>query len=75
MFIQEMHYMTQKIAEAVTADDTELFEDFSERLKIYELRALTLFKDLDLSQIGDSDNNADQQFSVTPSTSSFEIVL
>ena len=67
--------MTQKIAEAVTADDTELFEDFSERLKIYELRALTLFKDLDLSQIGDSDNNADQQFSLTPSTSSFEIVL
>ena len=71
-----MHYMTQKIAEAVTADDTKLFEDLSERLKIYELRALTLFKDLDLSQIEESDNNADQQFSsVTPSTSSFEIVL
>ena len=53
MFVQEMHYMTQKIAKALDQDDSQTVEDLSERLKIYEVRALTLFKDMDLSQIED----------------------
>ncbi len=53
MFVQEMHYMTQNIAKGIEQDDDGAVQDLSERLKIYELRALTLFKDLDLSQIED----------------------
>ena len=53
MFVQEMHYMTQNIAKALDQDDSKTVEDLSERLKIYEVRALTLFKDMDLSQIED----------------------
>ena len=51
MFVQELHFMTQKIAEAAETNNSEAFEDLSERLRVYELRALTLFKDLDLSLI------------------------
>ena len=73
MFVQEMHYMTQNIAKAIDQDNTNTVEDLSERLKIYELRALTLFKDMDLSQIEDDlffDNNSAQ--SLSPSSPNFE---
>ena len=72
MFVQEMHYMTQNIAKAIDQDNTNTVEDLSERLKIYELRALTLFKDMDLSQIEDDlffDNSAQ---SLSPSSPNFE---
>ena len=51
MFVQEMHYMTQNIAKAAADEDFPLLEQLSTDMKVYELRALTLFKDLDLSQI------------------------
>ena len=53
MFVQEMHYMTQNIRNAAEEENYTLLEELSEDLKVYELRALTLFKDLDLSQIED----------------------
>lgn len=66
-----MHYMTQNIAKAIDKDNSETVEDLSERLKIYEIRALTLFKDLDLSQIEDDlDNNV--AGSLSPSSPSFD---
>ena len=51
MFVQEMHYMTQNIAKAAAEEDFSLLKQLSADMKVYELRALTLFKDLDLSQI------------------------
>ena len=51
MFVQEMHYMTQNIAKAAEEEDFPRLEQLSADMKVYELRALTLFKDLDLSQI------------------------
>ena len=51
MFVQEMHYMTQNIAKAAADEDFPLLEQLSTDMKVYELRAITLFKDLDLSQI------------------------
>lgn len=71
MFVQEMHYMTQNIAKAIEQDNTETVEDLSEKLKLYEIRALTLFKDLDLSQIEDdlADCNG---ASLSPSSPSFD---
>lgn len=66
-----MHYMTQNIAKAIDKDNSETVEDLSERLKIYEIRALTMFKDLDLSQIEDDlDNNV--AGSLSPSSPSFD---
>ena len=71
MFVQEMHYMTQNIAKALDQDDSKTVEDLSERLKIYEVRALTLFKDMDLSQIEDDlfPNNAQ---SLSPGSPTFD---
>ena len=71
MFVQEMHYMTQNIAKAIDQDNPNTVEDLSERLKIYELRALTLFKDIDLSQIED-DLFCDNAQSLSPSSPTFE---
>ena len=71
MFVQEMHYMTQNIAKAIDQDNLNTVEDLSERLKIYELRALTLFKDIDLSQIED-DLFCDNAQSLSPSSPNFE---
>lgn len=74
MFVQEMHYMTQNIAKAIEQDNTETVEDLSEKLKLYEIRALTLFKDLDLSQIEDdlADCNKLAGGSLSPSSPSFD---
>ena len=71
MFVQEMHYMTQNIAKALDQDDSKTVEDLSERLKIYEVWALTLFKDMDLSQIEDDlfPNNAQ---SLSPGSPTFD---
>ena len=71
MFVQEMHYMTQNIAKALDRDDSKTVENLSERLKIYEVRALTLFKDMDLSQIEDDlfPNNAQ---SLCPGSPTFD---
>ena len=71
MFVQEMHYMTQNIAKALDQENTEIVEDLSERLKIYELRALTLFKDMDLSQIMDDLSGENTQH-LSPASSSFD---
>ena len=71
MFVQEMHYMTQNIAKALDQENTEIVEDLSERLKIYELRALTLFKDIDLSQIMD-DLSCENTQHLSPASSSFD---
>ena len=71
MFVQEMHYMTQNIAKALDQENTEIVEDLSERLKIYELRALTLFKDMDLSQIMD-DLSCENTQHLSPASSSFD---
>ena len=59
MFVQEMHYMTQNIAKAAEEENYSLLEELSEDLKIYELRAVTLLKELDLSQIEDDLNFSD----------------
>lgn len=59
MFVQEMHYMTQNIAKAAEEENYTLLEELSEDLKVYELRAVTLFKELDLSQIEDDLNFSD----------------
>ena len=71
MFVQEMHYMTQNIAKALDQENTEIVEDLSERLKIYELRALTLFKDMDLGQIMD-DLSCENTQHLSPASSSFD---
>ena len=75
MFVQEMHYMTQNIAKAVDQNNSDEVDDLSERLKIYELRALTLFKDLDLSQIEDDLGCAGSEMdptSLSPSSPAFD---
>lgn len=59
MFVEELHFMTQKIAKAVEDNNHRAFEDLSDRLLVYEMRALTLFKDLDLSLI---DNDEETSF-------------
>ena len=51
MFVQEMHYMTQNIAMASENNDESSASKWTSKLKAYEIRALTLFKDLDLSQV------------------------
>ena len=71
MFVQEMHYMTQNIAKALDDDKAQIVEDLSERLKIYELRALTLFKDMDLSQIED-DLFSNNVKSLSPGSPTFD---
>ena len=71
MFVQEMHYMTQNIAKASNQDDNETVEDLSDRLRIYEVRALTLFKDVDLTQIKD-DIFCENAINVSPASPSFD---
>jgi hypothetical protein len=51
LFVQEMHFITQAIAKATLDENHSVVDDLSDKLKIYEIRALTLLKDLDLSQI------------------------
>ena len=53
MFVQEMHYMTQNIATASENNDDSSAFEWTNKLKAYEIRALTLFKDLDLSQVNE----------------------
>ena len=59
MFVQEMHYMTQNIAMASENNAESSASDWTNKLKAYEIRALTLFKDLDLSYIEEDDSNTD----------------
>ena len=47
MFVQEMHYMTQNIVNASENNDDSSAFEWTNKLKAYEIRALTLFKDLD----------------------------
>lgn len=54
MFVQEMHFMTENIAKSAQDKNVTSLEEWSTKLKSYEIRALTLFRDLDLSQIEDS---------------------
>ena len=54
MFVQEMHYMTENIAKSAQDKNMTSLEEWSTKLKSYEIRALTLFRDLDLSQIEDA---------------------
>ena len=54
MFVQEMHYMTENIAKSAQDKNMTALEEWSTKLKSYEIRALTLFRDLDLSQIEDA---------------------
>ena len=65
MFVQEMHYMTENIAKSAQDKNMTSLEEWSTKLKSYEIRALTLFRDLDLSQIEDAaDENEPQPASV-----------
>ena len=59
MFVQEMHYMTQNIATASENNDESSASKWTNKLKAYEIRALTLFKDLDLSQVQEDVSTTD----------------
>lgn len=61
MFVQEMHYMTENIAKSAQDKNMTSLEEWSTKLKSYEIRALTLFRDLDLSQIEDAAEDDEPQ--------------
>lgn len=53
MLVAEMHFMTNTISKA---GDDEV-DDLSDRLKIYEVRALSLFHGIDLCELEDEDDD------------------
>ena len=73
MFVQEMHFMAQNIAKAARDENYPKLEQLTEDLRIYELRALTLFKDLDLTHIEENlVVNEDKYVDQSPSPASYD---